>query len=335
MRDIRIILSTAIAPTLWGTTYLVTTEFLPANRPLLAAAVRALPAGILLIATVAALAGRAALPRRAWWWRSALLGTLNIGLFFALLFIGAYRLPGGVAAVLGAVGPFVVAAFAFLLLRERPGGRALLGALIGVAGVALLVLRSTIALDPLGLAAAAGGMLVMSLGTVLGRRWGTPEGFANRGTALLALTGWQLTAGGLVLLPFVFAIEGAPPALTTTNLAGYAYLTLIGTALAYLLWFRGVTTLAPTRVTVLALLSPVVAAILGWAALGQSLSGGQLAGAVAVLGAVLLGASRPRGETQAPHGAADRRQSGLRRALSRQNSLPSGSSRTCHCSCPV
>lgn len=210
MRDIRIILSTAIAPTLWGTTYLVTTEFLPANRPLLAAAVRALPAGILLIATVAALAGRAALPRRAWWWRSALLGTLNIGLFFALLFIGAYRLPGGVAAVLGAVGPFVVAAFAFLLLRERPGGRALLGALIGVAGVALLVLRSTIALDPLGLAAAAGGMLVMSLGTVLGRRWGTPEGFANRGTALLALTGWQLTAGGLVLLPFVFAIEGAP-----------------------------------------------------------------------------------------------------------------------------
>ncbi|WP_157250841.1 EamA family transporter [Nonomuraea typhae] len=294
MRDLRFVAPSAIAPMLWGTTYLVTTEFLPAGRPLLAAAVRALPAGLLLIATVALLAGRLAVPRGAWWWRSAVLGLLNIGLFFALLFIGAYRLPGGVAAVLGALGPFVVAGLAFVLLRDRPSGRAMIGAVIGVAGVALLVLRSTVVLDPIGLAAAAGGTLVMSLGTVLGRRWGTPEGFDRKPTALLALTGWQLTAGGLALLPFTFLVEGALPAFTLTNLAGYGYLTLFGTALAYFLWFRGVTTLAPTRITVLALLSPVVAAVLGWAALGQSLSAGQLAGAVAVLGAVLLGASQPR-----------------------------------------
>ncbi|MFD9942113.1 EamA family transporter [Nonomuraea sp. NPDC059023] len=300
MRDFRLVAFTAVAPALWGTTYLVTTEFLPANRPLLAAAVRALPAGLLLIATVALLAGRLALPKHAWWWRSALLGFLNIGLFFALLFVGAYRLPGGVAAVLGALGPFVVAALAYLLLRERPGGRAMVGAVIGVAGVALLVLRSTVALDPIGLAAAAAGMGVMSLGTVLGRRWGAPEGFANRSTALLALTGWQLTWGGLLLVPFMFLIEGALPSFTLTNLGGFAYLTLVGTALAYVLWFRGVTTLAPTRVTVLALLSPVVAAVLGWAALGQSLSPGQLLGAVAVLGAILLGASRPRRRTEPP-----------------------------------
>lgn len=307
MKDLRLVATSAIAPTLWGTTYLVTTEFLPAGRPLLAAAVRALPAGLLLIGVVALLTGRHALPHGAWWWRAALLGTLNIGLFFALLFIGAYRLPGGVAAVLGALGPFVVAALAFLLIGDRPARRALIGGAIGVAGVALLVLRSTVALDPIGLAAAAGGMAVMSLGTVLGRRWGTPDGFARKSTALLALTGWQLTVGGLLLLPFMFAIEGAPPALTATNLAGFGYLTLIGTALAYLLWFRGVTGLAPTRVTVLALLSPVVAAVLGWAALGQALSFGQLIGAAAVLGAVLLGASQPR-TTPARHAGQDRRE---------------------------
>ena len=291
MRDFKLIAATALTPALWGTTYLVTTEFLPANRPLLAAAVRALPAGLLLTGAVAALAGKGALPRGAWWWRAPLLGTLNIGVFFALLFVAAYRLPGGVAAVLGALGPFVVAGLAFAVLGERPARRALVAAAIGVAGVSLLVLRSSAALDPIGIAAAAGGTLVMSLGTVLGRSWGTPEGFPRRTTALLALTGWQLTAGGLLLVPVALAVEGPPPALTVGNLAGFGYLTLVGTALAYFLWFRGVTSLAPTRVTLLALLSPTVAAVLGWVVLHQALSVGQLIGGVAVLGAVILGTS--------------------------------------------
>jgi probable blue pigment (indigoidine) exporter len=293
MRDIRLIATTAVTPALWGTTYLVTTEFLPAHRPLLAGAVRALPAGLLLTGVVAALAGRGALPRGAWWWRAPLLGTLNIGFFFAMLFVAAYRLPGGVAAVLGALGPFVVAGLAFALLGERPARRTLLAGAIGIAGVSLLVLRSSAALDPIGIAAAAGGTLSMSLGTVLGRRWGTPPGFPRRSTALLALTGWQLTIGGLILLPAALAVEGLPSTLTPANLGGFGYLTLVGTALAYFLWFRGVTSLAPARVTVLALLSPTVAAGLGWAVLAQSLSAGQLVGAAAVLGAVLLGTSTP------------------------------------------
>lgn len=291
MRDLRIVGTSAIAPALWGTTYLVTTELLPAHRPLLAGTLRALPAGLLLLGLVAALAGRRALPSRAWWWRAPLLGTLNIGVFFALLFVAAYRLPGGVAAVVGAVGPFVVAGIAFVLLRERPSRRTLVAAAIGVGGVALLVLRSSVALDPVGLLAAAGGTVTMSLGTVLGRRWGTPAGFDRRATALLALTGWQLTAGGLLLLPVALLVEGPPPSLTALNLTGYGYLSIVGTAFAYVLWFRGVTSLAPARVTVLALLSPAVAALLGWVVLGQALSAGQVVGFAAVLGAVVLGTS--------------------------------------------
>src|SRR4051812_49311219 len=148
MRDFRLIAATAVTPSLWGTTYLVTTEFLPAHRPLLAGAVRALPAGLLLTGAVAVLARKGALPRGAWWWRAPLLGTLNIGFFFAMLFVAAYRLPGGVAAVLGALGPFVVAGLAFLLLGERPARRTLVAGAIGIAGVSLLVLRSSAALDP-------------------------------------------------------------------------------------------------------------------------------------------------------------------------------------------
>ena len=87
------ILATALAPLIWGSTYLVTTEFLPPNRPFTAALIRVLPAGLLLLAWTRRL------PRRGEWGFVALLGFLNIGFFQAMLFVAAYRLPGGLAAV--------------------------------------------------------------------------------------------------------------------------------------------------------------------------------------------------------------------------------------------
>ncbi|HEV8165514.1 MAG TPA: EamA family transporter [Actinomycetota bacterium] len=280
MRDLRLV--TAAGPCLWGTNYLVTTQLLPPDRPFLAAAARALPAGLLLWLAVGF-----TLPRGRWWWRAAVLGALNIGLFFVLFFIGAYRLPGGIAAVLGAMGPFLVAGLSYPLLGHRVSRRVLVAATIGVLGVGLLVLRSTAALDPLGLLASGAGVVVVSVATVLGRRWGTPS--VSR--PVLTLTAWQLTFGGLLLAPLALLVEGPPPALTGANVLGFAYLALVGTAVAHFLWFQGVQRLAPTSITLLSLLSPVVAAVIGWAVLGQALSPGQLVGAVAVLGAVLLGTS--------------------------------------------
>ena len=102
-------LRTALTPAVWGTTYIVATEMLPAGRPLLAAAVRALPIGIAFMLT------RRCLPVGMWWWRATVLGMLNIGAFFALLFVAAFRLPGGVAATAGALQPLVAAAIASLL----------------------------------------------------------------------------------------------------------------------------------------------------------------------------------------------------------------------------
>ncbi|KGM32705.1 ABC transporter permease, partial [Inquilinus limosus MP06] len=104
------ILTTAIAPAIWGTTYYVTTEFLPQGYPLTVAMLRALPAGLLLLALVRTL------PTGIWWGRAFILGALNFSIFWALLFVSAYRLPGGVAATLGAVQPLIVIALARLVL---------------------------------------------------------------------------------------------------------------------------------------------------------------------------------------------------------------------------
>lgn len=275
-------LATAVAPATWGTTYVVTTEWVPPDRPLLAATVRALPAGLLLVA-----AGRH-LPHGSWWAKAAVLGVLNIGAFFALLFVAAYRLPGGVAAVLGAAQPLLVAVLAVPLLGERLRARTLLLGLLGVAGVALIVVTGPVGLDPAGVLAGLAGTACMGAGVVLTKRWGRP-------VPVLAFTGWQLAAGGLFLLPLALAVEGLPPALTGTQAGGLLYLATVNTALAYVLWLRGVGLLPTARVSFLGLLSPVVAATAGWVLLGQVLSPLQLAGMTLALATVVLAQRSPAG----------------------------------------
>ncbi|WP_244181447.1 EamA family transporter [Streptomyces curacoi] len=271
-------LLTALAPISWGTTYAVTTEFLPPDRPLFTGLMRALPAGLLLLAAARVL------PRGVWWGKALVLGALNIGAFFPLLFLSAYRLPGGMAAVVGSVGPLFVVGLSALLLGQRPTARTVLTGIVAAFGVSLVVLKAAGALDLVGVLAALASTAAMSAGTVLTKRWGRPEGVGP-----LALTGWQLTAGGLLIAPLALLVEGAPPALDGRATVGYLYLALANTAVAYWLWFRGIGRLAATQVTFLGPLSPLTAAVVGWAALGQALTPLQLAGMALAFGATVLG----------------------------------------------
>lgn len=266
---------TAAVPVSWGTTYLVTTEFLPPGHPLVSGVIRALPAGLLLLAVTRKL------PRGQWLWRSLVLGTLNIGVLFALLFVAAYRLPGGVAATLGAVQPLFVAGLAFLLLGEKPAPRRLGWGVAGVVGVGLIVLRGRLSFDLLGVLAGIAAAGVMAGGIVLTKKWGRPEG-----VGATAIAGWQLTAGGLVLVPLALAFEGLPPVLDLRAIGGYAWLSVVGALLSYPIWFHGIGRLPVLAVSFLPLLSPAAATILGWLFLGQALTPWQGVGFVLALTAV-------------------------------------------------
>ncbi|SMF41224.1 probable blue pigment (indigoidine) exporter [Tistlia consotensis] len=269
------LLPTAIAPAIWGSTYLVTTEFLPDGYPLTDATLRALPAGLLLLLAVRRL------PRGIWLARALALGALNISIFQWVLFVAAYRLPGGVAATVGAVQPLVVILLARLLLGSPVRALSVVAAVAGVAGVALLILTPRADLDPLGVAAALAGAVSMAGGTVLSRRWQPP-------VSPLTFTAWQLTAGGLLLLPAALWLEPPLPNPSVANVFGFLYLGLIGAALTYALWFRGVARLEPSAIAPLLFLSPVTAVVLGWTLLGQRLGPAQLAGMLVVLGSVWL-----------------------------------------------
>jgi probable blue pigment (indigoidine) exporter len=275
----RAVAVTAVAPIAWGATYVVTRHLLPADSPLWGAALRALPAGVLLCL----LARR--LPRGAWWWKAPILGALNFGGFFVLVYVAAQLLPSSVAASIMALAPLALAGLAWPLLHQRPTMRWALGAVLGIAGVILIVGMGAGRVSPAGVMASAIALLSSSLGAVLTTRW-------RDDTPLLATTSWQLTAGGIALVVVAAIVEGAPPRVDAAGVAAYAGIAVVATALAFVCWFTGLRLLPAGTVGLIGLLNPVTGVVLGIAVGGESLGIGQGLGIVSVLAAIAV--SRPR-----------------------------------------
>jgi probable blue pigment (indigoidine) exporter len=156
-----------------------------------------------------------------------------------------------------------------------------LAAGIGIVGVGLLVLDPTTQLDLPGVAAAMGATLAMASGIVLTKYWGRP-------VPLIVFTGWQLTAGGLILAPLALFFEGELPLLTSSNMFGFTWLALLNTGLAFVLWFRGIEQLKTWQVSFLVLLSPIVAVIAGFLILGQTLSPIQITGTIITFSSIVM-----------------------------------------------
>jgi probable blue pigment (indigoidine) exporter len=269
-------LVTAVAPIAWGTNYFVTHEHLPAGFPLWGGVLRALPAGLLLLAV------RRRRPRGAWWWKALLLGALNTSVFFTLIYVAAQLLPTSMAAMIMATSPVVLMLLAWPVTAERPGAGALAGAAIGIGGACLMLLTAAVRVDFLGVSASVGAMLLSSVGYILAKRWAGE-------VDVLASTSWQLTLGGLLLVPPALLVEGPPPALTLSQLAAFGYVAVVATAIAFAAWFAGLKHLPAGTVGLLGLLNPVTGVLLGTLAAGDSLTPRQLLGIALVLVGLLLG----------------------------------------------
>ncbi len=273
---LRWVLVTALAPVAWGTTYFVTHRYLPAGYPLYGAVVRALPAGVLLLLV------HRRLPHGSWWWRSLVLGTLNMGAFFALVYLAAQQLPTSIASTIMATSPVVIMLFAWAALAERPRAARLAGAAVGIAGVCLLLLGGGGTVHPAGVLASVTAMTMSSLGYVLAKKW-------SAGVDVFSLTGWQLIAGGAVLAPVAVLVEGRPPALDVPAALGFGYVTVVATALAFAAWFTGLRHLDAGTVGLIGLLNPVAGVLLGTVVAREALGARQVGGLVLVFAGILLG----------------------------------------------
>ncbi|MFK4790980.1 DMT family transporter [Microbacterium sp. ZW T5_56] len=276
------ILIAAIAPLAWGSVYFITRNFLPAGTPLWGGVYRALPAGIVLLV----IARR--LPRGDWWWKSLVLGLLNVGGFFALIYLAGTLLPSSLAATVMSASAGTMLLFGWGLLGQRPGIMAVAGALIGIIGVVVMIGIGTTGVNGWGLLASLAAMLSSNIGFVLTAKWGAK-------IPPVTLASWQLMAGAMALIPVAALVEGAPPIPQgPQQWLGFLYVSLFATALAYAAWFTGLQRLPASAIGAVGLLNPVSGVILGVAFAGEMFGPAQAIGMVLVVAGVVIGTRRPR-----------------------------------------
>ncbi len=266
---------------IWGGTFLVISIGNDTVPPVWAATLRLALAAALLNLYLAA--------RRRPWPRGAALraafsyGLLNFGINFPLLYWGETRVPSGLAAVIFAIIPLSSALFARALGLERLTISKVAGALVGLAGVALIFsgsFRGDVAALPLLAVLAAA--IIASLGGALLRRGPRQSPVGANAVAAAVATPVSL------LMSFAFGETHALPA-GAAAVFPILYLTLAGSLGAFVLFAWLVNHWPITRISFISVVIPVVALALGAVVRHEEITRGSLAGSVLVLAGVLLG----------------------------------------------
>ena len=288
---------------LWGTAMAAMAPLVRSGGAELVACLRLLPAGVVLLVAVPYL-GRSLVidPGDRGWF---LLFTLVDGVLFQwFLAKGLQGTGAGLGSVLIDSQPLVVALLARWLFAESINPIGWIGLVVGLAGIVCLGVPSPLlqhwwlqvdAVAPLqeGWQAGTGWMLLaalaMAFGTVLSR-------YACRGSDPVSVTGWHMVLGGLPLLAWhgLDASSALIPPWTTLDWVQMAYASLLGSALAYALFFWFANREDLTGFTTLGFLTPVFALASGGVLLGERLEPLQWLSVLLVLLSVLLVSQRQR-----------------------------------------
>jgi drug/metabolite transporter (DMT)-like permease len=210
------------------------------------------------------------LRRSAPWGAFFAMGALNNVVPFALIFWGQTHIASGLASILNATTPLFTAVVAHFLTADEKLTRAKCAALVaGLAGVVFLVGPDFLAGARTGVAgqlACLGAALSYAFAGIYGRR------FRTMGVASLEAAAGQVTASALLILPIMLIIDRPwllPAAPSIEVWAALAGLSLLSTALAYVLYFRVLAAAGATNLLLVTFLIPVTALLLGAAFLDE------------------------------------------------------------------
>lgn len=259
---------------LWGGSFFFAKVAVASVPPLTLVAARVALAAVTLLA-VARLSGLRLPSDRGTWIAFAGMGILNNLIPFGLIFYGQTAIGAGLAAVINGMTPFWTALVARAAGAEPLSAGKLAGIAVGFAGLAVMVGPAALAgLDASLLAqfAIVGATISYGCAGVFGRRFKALP-------PLVTATG-QLSASSLLVLPlalladrpWVLPLPGAEVAGAVVALA------LASTALAYILFFRVLASAGATNVSLVTLLVPVSAMLLGALVLGETVEDRQLLG---------------------------------------------------------
>jgi probable blue pigment (indigoidine) exporter len=259
-------------PILWGTSYAIIGLFLIDIPAPWLAVWRALPAGLLLLSLKPILCS---LSKR----EMLLISLGNIALFFPLLMTAIYLLPGSVAGTLGATFPLVMMFFNWVIYKVVPSVKYIISALIGLFGVTLLLNPSS-DINIWGVIAAFSAISIMSITSIWMKRLIIDD--------VLSVAAWQLTIGGVLMLPFAYITAGAFTIPSIQAWPGLAWLVIINTAYGYWAWVRSLKLLGTEVMGILSLLNPLIAVLLGVFLMSEKLDPLQFAGICFIFLALLM-----------------------------------------------
>ncbi|WP_286302375.1 DMT family transporter [Vibrio apostichopi] len=249
----------------WGTTYAVTQFTLQEWPPLLLGALRALPAGLLLLAV------KPTLPKKGEWQIIFTLGLINIATFFGLIFVMALTLPSAISGVGMISVPVFAMIFHWVVKKQRPH---LIQALSGIGLITLawiLFNPSQIALNPIGLGAMFAAIMCIVIGSSITKSLG------NRMHWWKVLT-WQLILGGTILSvasgvhafidpqPYVNAVTH----FDTRNAMGLLWVIGLNTALGYGMYVWLLQRMSVVDFTFGGIANPVAGIVTGMVLMGES-----------------------------------------------------------------
>jgi drug/metabolite transporter (DMT)-like permease len=292
---VRIWVALATVYVVWGSTFLAIAVVVRDLPPFLSMALRHLVAGTLVFAW--AWSRRSDGVKLGWrqWGAAFVFGGALFLVSHGGLAWAQQDVPSGIAALLVGTIPLWFAILAWLFLGERLGGRALLGLVLGFAGLVLLVDPSgEEGAEPVGALVLAVGAFAWAAGSLWSRRSPLPK------DTLLA-AGMGMLAGGLLLALVSVATEDLGSARFTPEAIGaIAYLGIAGSLIGFSAYVWLLKTAPASTVSTYAFANPVVAVLLGWAFNDEVITGRTLvAGAAIVVGVALMVWRRTEAEPEA------------------------------------
>jgi len=261
------ILLAMLAAFLWGTTYAVTQYTLSGWPPLLLGMLRALPAGLLLLAL------KPNLPKRKDWPILCLLGSINIALFFSLLFVMAQTLPSAISSV-GMVSLPVFALFYYwIFYQQTPTRLQLLSGALLITCAWLLFDPFNLTLNPIGLSAMLAAIACILVGSNLTKKLGARIHW-------WPVLCWQLILGGAILGLIALAHAFINPRqyiaawnnINGLNIIGLMWLIVLNTMLAYSLYVWLLSKMSVVEFTFAGISNPIAGILMGLILIGDSFS---------------------------------------------------------------
>ena len=281
---------------LWGTAMVVMKALLPQTSPIFMAAVRLIPAGILLVIGAAYFGRQQPKGWRAWLWIS-LFALIDATLFQGFLAQGLVRTNAGLGSLLIDSQPLAVAVLAAVLYKEKIGIGATFGLFVGVIGIGLIGLPSELmtallagdfstvlqaGVFTIGEWFMLGASLSMAIGTILIRpvvRYADP----------VMATGWHMIIGGWPLLLLSMQTEQNQwQDLSAWGWLGMAYMAIMGSAIAYGLFFLFASSGSLTTLSALTFSTPVFALMFSSLFLGENLTLVQWTGVILTVSSIYL-----------------------------------------------